>query len=63
MALNAVLGVWGFLLQEKPKWGNVMIRLAFGKITFVSKKDRLLMGRDWRQKDQLGSYCSCGGEK
>lgn len=39
MALNAVLGIWGFFLQEKPEQGNMMIRLAFGKITFVSKKD------------------------
>lgn len=40
-----------------------MIRFAFGKITFVSKKDRLLMERELKQRDQLGSDCSGGGEK
>ena len=40
-----------------------MISLAFGEITLVSKKDRLLMGRDGRWRDHSGSYRSCGGEK
>ena len=61
MALHAVLGISGFLLQERWRQGNVTIRLAFGKITFVSEKDRLLMGRDWWHRDQLGRYCSGGG--
>lgn len=40
-----------------------MIRLVCGQITLLSKEDRLLRGRGPRQRDQLGSYCNCGGEK
>ena len=63
IALNVILGTWGFLLQAKQKQGTLMIRPAFGEITPGNKKDRLMMGRDGRWRDQLGSYCSCGGGK
>lgn len=54
LAVNPMLGTWAFSCRRNTRW-DMMIRLAFGKLTPVSKEGRSLRGRDQRQGDQLGS--------
>lgn len=58
-----MVAIWELSHTGEIKTGAMIIRLTLGKIIPVSKEDRLLRGWYWRQRDQLGSYCNCGGGK